>query len=99
MPSREQLENEWQQYMNEVLPNQAQSREWPIRFDHCFGRVIYDCVVGDQWNRVIDSPAYKNLSDEQLRECIDLAERIVYADDAYLRALNDLSLRYRGNLD
>jgi hypothetical protein len=92
------ITTEWLELMQRRLPNEAEDRDWPIHLDHCFGRVIYDCVLGGKWDEIIDSPACEHLNETELQHCIDIGERIIEADDAYLRALNDLSLRHRGKL-
>lgn len=84
--------------MREALPAAAGRRRWPIRFDHCFMRVVLDHVVGGCWYDYLDrrSPAYRQLSDDQLRQAIGLAERIRDGNDDVLREMNAKSLRWRG---
>ncbi|WP_343346227.1 RNA 2',3'-cyclic phosphodiesterase [Sphingomicrobium sp. XHP0239] len=43
---RETLEKRWSELTREELPACAAERGWPIRFDHCFQRVLLDNAVG-----------------------------------------------------
>jgi O-6-methylguanine DNA methyltransferase len=64
--------------------------------DHCFARIILDAAVGRDapWMAKIKSPAYKNMSTEQLEASIDLGRRIL-TGEADLVALNNQSLALR----
>ncbi|AZQ43155.1 acetyltransferase [Nonlabens ponticola] len=65
--------------------------------NHCYWRIALDQVISDKWNHKLDSPAYKNLSDEQLQQVIELLEH--YKDDeVLLEKHNKQSLRYRGKV-
>jgi methylated-DNA-[protein]-cysteine S-methyltransferase len=78
------------------LSNEAQSK-WPVHVDHCFARIILDSTVGIDapWMEKIKSPAYKNMSEEQLQNSIDLGKKILNGE-ADLVELNNTSLRLRG---
>ncbi len=94
----ESLRTHWLELMKKSLPNAAKShKEWPIRLDHCFGRVILDNVVGVDrpWTQKIKSPAYKNMTKEQLEQAIELALQILNGT-ADLNELNINSLKLRG---
>ena len=81
--------------MRRDLPVAAASRpEWPIRLDHCFGRVILDAVCGAPWRQVVAPPAWRHLTTEQLTRAVRLADAIL-ADEADLAALNRASLALR----
>ena len=81
--------------MREDLPAAAARHpEWPIRLDHCFGRVILDAVCGGPWRGHLAAPAWKHLSREQLDAAIGLAEAIL-GGRADLGALNAASLKGR----
>ena len=81
--------------MRRRLPEAARDRpDWPIRLDHCFGRVILDAVAGQPWREVVAAPAWRHLSAEQLRAAIALGEEIL-VNRVDLTALNARSLAMR----
>ena len=81
----------------ESLPARAGSEPgWPVRFDHCFMRIVLDHAVGRRWTDVVQSPAYKNLTDEQLRRAVAAAERMLDEGPETARVLNRASLDARG---
>ena len=52
------LRAQWLDWMRARLPAAARNRpDWPIRLDHCFGRVILDAVYDRPWREVLRSPA------------------------------------------
>lgn len=84
--------------MGERLPAAARAHpEWPIRLDHCFGRVILDAVYGRPWREVLRPPAWRHMDAEALRRALALAEDIAEGR-ADLAALNARSLALRGKL-
>lgn len=83
--------------MRTELPAAARSRpDWPVRLDHCFGRIVLDNICGRPWRELIPSPAWRHLDDSGLRQTIALAEAILDGS-ADLHALNARSLQLRGN--
>lgn len=80
----------------DVLPRMAAlgGRQWPVRNDHCFQRIVLDTICGDVWYDHIDRPAYRNLTEEQAlqaaRLCDDIAQGCVD-----LHSLNAQSLAWR----
>lgn len=91
----DQLRARWLDLMRRELPAAAAGRpEWPIRFDHCFGRVILDNICGQVWRDVVRAPAWRNLDEARLRAAIDLAEGVLDGS-ADLLALNARSLTWR----
>ncbi len=85
----------WLQRMRHDLPAAAVARpHWPIRLDHCFGRVILDVVCGAPWREVVAAPAWRHLTPDQLASAVRLADAIL-ADEADLPALNQSSLALR----
>ena len=67
--------------------------------DHCFGRIVLDHAVSGRWYDVLDrrrSPAFAQLSDEQLAAAVALAERVLAEGDPLLRELDAQSLEWRG---
>ena len=77
------------------MPALAGDRGWPVRFDHCFQRILLDNSVGGAWRDHLAPPAYRHASDSQLRAAIALGEAVV-AGDADLVVLNRKSLAWRG---
>ena len=83
-------------YAKNVLPSIASTKKntWPIHHDHCFLRVILDNIVGCAWYEVIPSPAYKNLTDEQVSAALCLAKQIA-TESVSLHTLNQRSKQWR----
>ncbi|GAC1525971.1 MAG: hypothetical protein NVS2B8_11280 [Vulcanimicrobiaceae bacterium] len=79
--------------IRDVLPRVARERGWHVRFDHCFGRIVLDNVLGRCWYDVLDRrrPAYRQLDDDQLERAIALAESV----PTDLRELDARSLAWR----
>ena len=82
--------------MGERLPAAARARpDWPIRLDHCFGRVILDEVYGRPWREVLRPPAWRRMDLDALHRACTLASDIAEGC-ADLHALNRRSLVRRG---
>ena len=97
----EQLRNRYLELINCELPAQAKQRQFPVRFNHCFARIILDNLFQCCWYEAIDrkqGAAYKQLTVEQLRRGIDIAENIIDRPNTYIEQLNQNSLRWRGKL-
>ncbi len=92
---RQQLQARWLELTRNVLPGLAGERRWPVRYDHCFARIILDQVCGGCWyDHVPARPAYKHLSDAQLGAAVALATSVA-AGTSDLVALNEASLAWR----
>ena len=87
----EDLRDEYRRLINDVLPSEIQS---PIRFNHCFARVVLDWLFGDIWYDHVDRPAYRHLTAEQLARCVDRMN-LWRHDHAQLVADNEASLSLR----
>lgn len=84
--------------MRRRLPEAAKARpDWPIRLDHCFGRVILDAVAGRPWREVVRAPAWLHLEAGRLAAAVALGEAVL-AGEADLQTLNRRSLEMRGKL-
>lgn len=94
---RARLLDRWHALTRQILPGMAAAQAWPIRLDHCFMRVCLDDALGVRWDRFVQRPAIRHLTDAQLSRAVAAAERIA-ADPASLRLLNEASLRMRGKL-
>lgn len=102
MATKEELQEQWNYLYKEYLPTLAKARDeaqtrWPVMFDHCFARIVLDNSIGidKPWTKVLPPPAYKHMSETQLRAAIALAERIA-AGTANLVELDERSLQLRG---
>ena len=87
----------WRDLVERRLPSAAceNERSWPIRFDHCFARVLLDNACGRPWREVIKPPAWLNAEESVLGNAIVLGEAVL-ADRADIHALNERSLEMRG---
>ena len=93
---REALEKEWLDLTGHRLPHAARQQGWPIRFDHCFQRVLLDNACGGVWYAAIKGrPAYKAAPAELLRRAIALGLGAAEGR-ADLHALYDKSLAWSG---
>ena len=95
------LEERQQQYMhltNRVMPEVARQQHWPVRLNHCFQRIILDALFQDCWYHHLDRasriPAYRQLSESQLKEALAIAQRMLESPET-VRQLNQQSLVYR----
>ncbi|GHJ85423.1 hypothetical protein NliqN6_1825 [Naganishia liquefaciens] len=101
MASTAVLQQEWQQLIKRLCAA-ASARHpaqptWPVRLDHCFGRIVLDNVVGVDrpWREKLASPAVRNMNTQQLEDCIRMAKAILDGSTDLL-ALNRQSLQLRG---
>ena len=95
------LRQRYLELVNKELPTLAKQRQFPIRFNHCFARIILDNLFDRCWYEALDrkkGAAYKQLSPEQLQEAIAIAEKIIDRPDDYIEELNQNSLRWRNKL-
>ncbi|MEM6753420.1 MAG: hypothetical protein AAF630_10665 [Cyanobacteria bacterium P01_C01_bin.38] len=77
----EELRQEYLRLTNEVLPNIAKQRKFPVRFNHCFQRIILDNIFGCCWYDALDKSkgaAYQQLNATQLEKAISLASFFYY---------------------
>ena len=95
--TRDDLETRWFALTREAMPAAAGERGWPVRFDHCFQRILLDNACGKPWREAIDAPAYRHAPDAVLQQAISLGEAAL-AGQADLGGLNRRSLRLRGKL-
>ena len=83
----------------ETMPQLACTthKNWPVRNNHCFQRIVLDTVCEGVWYDHLPRPAYKHLSHKQALQAVDLCNDII-AGKADLVALNTQSLKWRGKL-
>lgn len=97
----EELQQKWKKLYAQDLPAMAKARDekqkWPVHLDHCFARIILDNAVGKDrpWTEVVKSPAYKHMSEQQLKNAIKLGESIADGSED-INPLNERSLELRG---
>ena len=93
---RAALEARWLHLTRATLPGLAATRGWPVRFDHCFQRILLDNACGGRWLDLVEGrPAYRAIDVGRLSAAVALAEAVV-AGGADLHALNTKSLAWRG---
>ncbi len=97
MPCREDLSVRWFSLTRRLLPEAAAAREWPVRLDHCFQRILLDNACEGPWRDKIAPPAWRNADDATLEHAIRLGEAAL-AGALDLADLNRQSLRWRGKL-
>ena len=93
------LRHQYLDLTNQVLPGLAQLRQFPVKYNHCFQRIVLDNLFGCCWYEALDrskGPAYKQLTQEQLEQAIEIAQAVIVQPDAYIQQLNQNSLRWRG---
>lgn len=103
MAGDDSLVDEWKTLYSQTLPALAKARDpvqskWPVSLDHCFARIILDNTIGKgtkQWDRVISKPAIRNMSEDQLRNAIELGNQI-RDGKINLCELDQISLLCRG---
>ena len=80
----------------EVMPKMASDKafHWPVKYDHCFQRIVLDTICNGSWYDHLERPAYKHLSRNQALKAVQLCEDII-ASRADLNALNRQSLLWR----
>lgn len=74
-----------------VRPVKAASGESPVRFDHCFKRIVYDVAVGGRGT----PPFYAPAPPEQVRRAVDVLQEMARDPDRAAE-YNRYSLRCRG---
>ena len=97
---RYELQDRYLELTRVELPAVARMRNWCVKEDHCFMRILLDRLFGDCWYNHLDQrlTAYKQLNDQQLRKCIEMAEQILECEEETLADWNQDSLRWRGKL-
>ena len=94
--TRAALEARWLDLTRRAMPAAAPVRGWPVRFDHCFQRILLDNATDGVWYDAIRGrPAYRHASGAVLARAVALGEAAL-AGEADLAALNRASLGWRG---
>ncbi|KQU61878.1 GCN5-related N-acetyltransferase [Sphingomonas sp. Leaf339] len=94
--TRRALEAEWLHLTRVELPALAAARDWPVRADHCFQRILLDNAFGGRWyDHIPRRPAYAHAAPEMLAHAIAIG-RTAIAGQADMDDLNRRSLAWRG---
>ena len=82
---------------NVEFPAAARAGGYPIRFNHCFLRVVYDNLFGAQWQTVLPKgkPAIRQLTAAQLERALEIGQAVIGDKETCMR-LNRKSLDWRG---
>jgi hypothetical protein len=93
------LQDRYLELTRTELPAHAVRNGWTVTQDHCFMRIILDQLFQDCWYNHLDRrvTAYKQLGDQQLVQCIAMAEQLM-SDSETLTKWNSQSLMWRGKL-
>ncbi len=89
------LRERWRELVDRRLPEAAGSRDWPVRLNHCFARILLDDACGRAWRECVRPPAWKHTPFDVLTRALDTGERVLDGS-ADLHALNRSSLSLRG---
>jgi hypothetical protein len=90
-----ELRARWRDLVERRLPAAARGRrDWPVRLDHCFARVLLDNACGRPWRESVAAPAWRNAPGPVLTEASRLGEAVLRGE-ADLTALNRRSLALR----
>ena len=86
--------NNRQQYFD--LGNELPRKHQHLNFDnHCYWRIALDNTLKAKWKDKIPSPAYRNLTEEQLDFVLHLLKSYKN-DEQLLMEHNKISLSFRG---
>lgn len=89
------LEARWLDLTRAALPALAGARRWPVRFDHCFARILLDNACEGVWyDQIAGRPAYRHAGDATLSRAVALGEA-AFGGTADLSELNRRSLDWR----
>ena len=93
----EQLRARLRTMAREEFPAAARGGGYPVRFDHCFLRIVYDNLFDAPWRSVLPQgrPAIEQLDRAQLARALEIG-RAITDDPEECRRLNARSLHLRG---
>ena len=95
-PNTTELKSQLLHMANVEFPKVAKEEGYPIYFNHCFLRVVYDTLFEAKWQNVFKpkGSAIHALSNEQLTKAVAIGEKIL-SDRDYLISQNEISKAYR----
>ena len=97
--SRAALVDEYLRLTKKALPALAKAHKWPIRFDHCFMRVMLDNSFGCVWYERLDRKKGSPISQidaDALRRAVGFGRRMEAEGLGAVQVLDNVSLRLRG---
>ena len=88
-----ELQTEYKRLINITLP---QTFAQPVRFNHCFARIVLDWLFADCWYHHLNpkAPAYSQLNETQLKSAVERMNAWLQ-NPSLLIADNNASLQYR----
>jgi len=91
------LREQYLSLVNQQLPEKAKEGALPVRFNHCFARIVLDNLFEGCWYDHLSrkQPAYRQLDESQLERGIAIAQTMLAAPKVAAQ-LNQNSLRWRG---
>ena len=94
------LKSQYLDLINHQLPKKAKQTPMPVRFNHCFARIVLDNLFEGCWYDYLSrkQPAYKQLDEAQLKRAIALAQSML-DNPSIAKQLNQNSLRWRRKTD
>lgn len=95
--TRAGLAEELRRRVDGVLPALAAAAPgWPVRHNHCFRRIVYDTLAGQNWRHCWPAPAIAHMTEAELAAAVALCDRLAAEGPALCRDWNSASLRGRG---
>lgn len=89
---------EWKQVVLELVSLAQQNTQmYPVKYNHCFIRIILDQLCQDCWYNHISKPAIYNMTNEQLSKAIELA-KVIIKHPEICWVWNMQSLKWRGKI-
>lgn len=87
------LKATYKELLNRLLPEKY---TYPVRYNHCFNRIVLDWLFNDCWYHHLDKKktAISQLNDQQLQSAITRMQQWL-SDQQILIEDNERSLRYR----
>lgn len=98
--NREMVVKHINEICDEELPDMAKQGGWPVRFDHCFRRLVYDAACEDEWYDHVDGDSFiDDATKGQLTRALDHAARLLYDGADYAWQLQEQSMLWRGEME
>jgi hypothetical protein len=95
------LQREYIELTNEAMPSIATNKRRPLRFNHCFQRIILETLFQDCWHNHLDRssriPTYKQLTKPRLLQAMDIVQQMISSPET-IKEYNCNSLTYRNKL-
>ena len=83
--------------VNIAWPALAKERGYPVYFNHCFRRIIYDNACGEQWQNVIANK-FKDRAPLELLQSVEKVILKIENGDLSMHEANRRSLKWRGKI-